>query len=110
MATRLEQLYAYLQDDPNDPFLYYAIAMEKLRADDPAGAREQFEVLVQRFPTYVGTYYHFGRLLQQQGEKERAIDLYREGIKHAEDARERNAVRELREALNSAIGYDDGWS
>lgn len=109
--SRLEQLYSYLQEDPNDPFLYYAIATEKLRSDppDPEGAIEQFEILVDRFPTYIGTYYHFGKLLQQRGNKERAIDLYREGIKHAEDARERNTVRELKEALNKAIGFDDGW-
>ena len=107
---RLEQLRAYLAEDPNDPFLYFAIAQEHARAGRSAPALEHYHILTLRFPEYVGTYYHLGKLLEREGRREEAIDTYREGIKRAEDARERNAVRELREALQAAIGFDDGYA
>lgn len=104
---RIDTLYAYLKDDPKDPFLYYAIAMERLRREEPEAALEQFAHLVQHHPDYLGTYYHYGKLLEKLGRKEEAIDLYRAGCKVADDQRERNARRELQQALDDAIGFNE---
>lgn len=110
MSTeRLQQLLDYLRDDAEDPFLHYAVAMEHVRAGDDAAAEPYFSALLQRFSTYVGTYYHYGKLLERTGQKEKAIEVFREGIKVASDARERNALRELKEALAQAQGLDEGW-
>jgi tetratricopeptide (TPR) repeat protein len=104
---RLETLYAYIKDDPSDPFLYYAIAMEQLRREQPLEALAQFEYLIANHPTYLGTYYHLGKLLEKLGRKEEAIDYYRAGGKIADDQRERNARRELQQALDDAIAFDE---
>ena len=104
---RLDTLYAYLKDDPSDPFLYYAIAMEQLRREQPLEALRQFEHLIAHHPTYLGTYYHYGKLLEKLNRKEDAIDIYRAGCKVADDQRERNTRRELQQALTDAIGFDE---
>lgn len=101
---RLDQLFQYLDQDQNDPFLYYAIATEYTRRGELEKALDFFQQTRRRFPAYVGTYYHLGKLLEKLGRKEEAIDVYREGTDCANDAREMNAVRELKEALAQAIG------
>lgn len=106
---RLQQLLDYLRDDAEDPFLHYAVAMEHVRAGNDAAAEPYFSTLQERFATYLGTYYHYGKLLERTGRKEQAVEVYREGIKVASDARERNALRELKEALALAQGQESDW-
>ena len=54
---RLEQLREMLAEEPNDPFLIYALATEYLNTDK-AKARLYFEILLSKYPDYAGTYYH----------------------------------------------------
>lgn len=106
-ADRLTELFKFLEEDPNDPFLYYAIATEYVRLADDAKALEYFQIVRSRFPKYVGTYYHLGKLLQRTGKREEAVDVYRDGIDAANDARDRNALRELKEALADITGEEE---
>lgn len=98
MATRMEQLQAFLQDSPNDPFLIYAIAQEHISAGDDAQARELFEKLRSEKPDYVATYYHLGKLLERQGDREAALSIYQAGIEAATRTNERHALSELQSA------------
>jgi tetratricopeptide (TPR) repeat protein len=108
MATdRLAELFKFLEEDPNDPFLYYAVATEYVRQANDAKALEYYQIVRSRFPNYVGTYYHLGKLLERTGKREEAVDVYREGINAANDARDRNALRELKEALTDITGEDE---
>ncbi|MEX0747959.1 MAG: tetratricopeptide repeat protein, partial [Rhodothermales bacterium] len=64
---------------------------------------------VRDAPDYVGTYYHLGKLHEQEGRKEEAKETYRQGIATAQRLRDAHAESELREALLQAegIGFDD---
>lgn len=98
---RLQKLQEYLQNDPSDPFLVYAIAQEYDRGGEEIEAENWYRRLLTEHPTYVATYYHFGKLLERTGKTAEAIQMYETGIEVAIKAGDRHAAGELREALES---------
>lgn len=105
--NRIEQLEAFLVESPQDPFLHYALTMEYLKGDDNEKTRAGFENLLANFPDYVGSYYHFGKFLEKVGEKEKAEEVYKQGILVATKVRNHHAKGELMGALNLLLGMDD---
>lgn len=105
--NRIEQLQEFLKDNPQDPFLHYALTMEYLKTDDISKTKAGFENLVANFPNYVGTYYHFGKFLEKLGEKLEAENIYKSGIIIATNVRNMHAKSELMGALNMLLGMDD---
>lgn len=101
--TRLEQLQAFLQEEPNDPFLKYAIATEYKSMNELEKALQSFQSLVEAHPDYVPTYYHLGKTLEELDRNEEAIQVYEKGIQMAIQMKDRHAERELREALQQLI-------
>ena len=79
MSSRLEQLLAMLQEDPNDAFLRYAIAVEYSVAGNTAEAIARIESLISDQPGYLGAYYKLGQLHEAAGAHEKALDVYRRG-------------------------------
>lgn len=109
MPDRLATLLDYLRDDPDDPFVRYALAQEYLQRGDTAEALRYFEALVDEQPDYVGTYYHLGKLYEALGRADDAVRTYRAGIETAAQASDTHARAELQSALLDAqgIGFDD---
>lgn len=105
--NRIEQLKEFLKDTPEDPFLHYALTMEYLKQEDHSNAQLGFEQMVSTYPSYVGTYYHFGKFLEKLDEKERAENIYNEGIVVARNARNMHAMGELQGALQMLKGFDE---
>lgn len=105
-VTRLQKLLEFLQNEPNDPFLKYALATEYLAANDPEKALHYFEDLKLNHADYVGTYYHLGRLYEKLGRKDDAVATYQQGMQVARSARDNHAYSELQTVYNSAIGLD----
>src|SRR5690606_6202887 len=105
--TRIEQLRQFLKETPDDPFLHYALTMEYIKLGRHDEALENFEKLVEDYPDYLGTYYHFGKLLEKQGEKDRAANVYNLGINLARSKRNMHALGELQGALNLLIGFGE---
>ena len=107
MQSRLEQLQDFLNESPNDPFLKYALTMEFLKLGDKQNARKGFEDLLEAHPDYVGTYYHFGKFLEAENEKDASIEIYEKGIQIAQQKRNFHAIGELKNALLLAQGLLD---
>lgn len=103
--TRLAQLLAFYEEDPNDPFTIYALATE-YRAAEPLRAWEYYQKLLAEHPDYVGTYYHAGKLLEGFGRKDEAEQVYRTGLVVSKKAGQQHAASELLQALNSCLGLD----
>lgn len=103
--TRLQQLLAFYHDDPNDPFIIYALATE-YKAAEPLRAWEYFQKLLTEHPDYVGTYYHAGKLLEHLQKPQEAEKVYREGLRTARRAGQMHAASELQQALNQCLGLD----
>ncbi len=104
---RLSQLLQYHEEDPDDPFVRFALAMEYLKRGDISRARAFLEGLLVDHPRYVGTYYHLGKLYEREGEKEKALEVYRKGIDVAMEIRDFHARAELQDALLQAEGVGD---
>ena len=104
--SRIDQIRQFLQDSPNDSFLRYALAQELQKQGDVEAAKEAYLWLTDTQPSYVATYYHLGKLLIAQGEKEAALAWFNLGIEHAKAAKELHALSELQSA-KLELEYED---
>ncbi|MFZ4056846.1 MAG: tetratricopeptide repeat protein [Ferruginibacter sp.] len=95
---RVEQIKAYLKDNPNDSFLKHALALEQIKRGDDATARTLFTEILTHEPGYVGSYYHLGKLLERNNEKEAALEIYHKGMQTAKLAKDQHAYNELQGA------------
>ena len=103
---RIEQLKNFLKDEPDDSFLNYALAIEYVGRNDLDLAKDIFIKLIKNDPNYTATYYHLGKLYEQQGNKDEAESIYEEGIKLTRAAKEQHKLAELQSALTNML-YDD---
>lgn len=104
---RLKQIQEFLMENPQDPFLNYALTMEYVKLEMDAEALRCFEKMLNDFPDYVGTYYHFGKFLEKNDEISKAIEIYKKGIEIARASRKMHALSELQGALNLLYGMED---
>jgi tetratricopeptide (TPR) repeat protein len=109
LSPRLEQLFNFLEQAPDDTFTIYSIAFEYMIQNDLTKAYEYFQKLKAVDPQYTGLYYHLGKTLEKMNQLEEAINVYREGIPVALKNKDRNAHRELLNALNEALEESDDF-
>jgi Tfp pilus assembly protein PilF len=96
---RLALLNQYLEESPNDPFTMYAIAMEYLE-DDTQKALGYFELLIEKHPDYIATYYHLANLYRDLGQTDKARITFETGIDKALKSQDALALRELKNAYD----------
>lgn len=101
--SRIEKLQEFLQASKEDSFLQHALALEYIKVGDDEKARELFDIILQREPCYVGSYYHLGKLLERMNKPEEAIEIYEIGILECKKINDRHAYSELQAALDDVI-------
>lgn len=94
-SSRLEKLFEFLNASPADPFLLFAIAKEYEKLDKKTEALEYYIRLTSEHADYVGTYYHLGKLYEQQGAVNLALQTYTQGMVVAKKAGDQHALGEL---------------
>jgi len=99
MSDRIEKLREFLVTSPEDDFVEHALALELIKIGNEEEARTLFEKILLRNPGYIGSYYHYAKLLERTGEKEDAIHWYEQGMQAAKKAGEQHAYNELQAAL-----------
>ena len=104
--NRLEQLEAFLKEQPTDEFLRYAIAQEHFKIGHIDKCQSIFETLVKESPEYSATYYHLGKLYEKNGQSKEAISTYKKGIEITLKNKENHALSELKSALLE-LEFDD---
>lgn len=97
-SNRLDQLFQFLEERPNDAFLLFAIAKEYEGLEDEENAKSYYLKLTDHDPNYVGTYYHLGKLYERAEEFEIAMTTYQKGMEIAKIAGDKHAFGELRGA------------
>jgi len=97
--SRIEKLLEFIESSGKDSFLQHALALEYIKIGDDEKARNLFNELLLREPTYVGSYYHLGKLLERVGDLEKAIRIYQRGMEEAKRAGDHHAFNELQGAL-----------
>jgi len=100
---RIEKLNEYLRLNHNDSFLQHALALEYVKVGNDAKARDLFNEILRREPTYIGSYYHLGKLYERIGEIPKAIRIYERGMEEAKKAEDTNAYNELFGAFEDLI-------
>jgi Tfp pilus assembly protein PilF len=97
--SRIEKLLEYLKTADKDSFLQHALALEYIKIGDDESARKLFNEILLREPTYVGSYYHLGKLLERVADYEKAIRIYKRGMEEAKRAGDNHSYNELQGAL-----------
>ncbi|MEZ5059328.1 MAG: tetratricopeptide repeat protein [Saprospiraceae bacterium] len=99
MADRLEQLKTFLRENPEDPFILFAIAKEYEKQGIPEKALEFYSRVIEADPNYVGVYYHLGKWHEKAGAFDQAIEVYKKGQEVAKAQGDKHALGELNAAL-----------
>jgi tetratricopeptide (TPR) repeat protein len=97
--ARLQELFNFLKEDPNDPFIIYAIATEYGKTDADK-AMEYYDRLLTTHSGYLPTYYHAAKLYELRGNNIKASELYKKGMELSLAQKDMKAYRELMNALN----------
>jgi tetratricopeptide (TPR) repeat protein len=100
---KIEKLKTFLLQSPDDPFLNHALALEYMKAGDESAAKEVFINILTRDPSYIGSYYHLARLLEQSGDPQKAKYWYEKGLEAAKKAGDQHAYRELQAAYENLM-------
>lgn len=96
----LANLLAFYEEDPADPFNAYALAIEYSKSDLQE-ARRFFDILLEKHPDYLPTYYHAGAFFAAMEKIEKAEEIYRKGVELAQIQNNARAHRELLAAFNN---------
>ena len=98
MSNRIKQLQQFIEEDPTDPFNYYALGLEYAKAGEQE-ALDIFVKLVQQHKEYLPTYYQLANLYSRLGQKENAAFVYNAGIEIARQQRDFKTLQELTAGL-----------
>jgi Tfp pilus assembly protein PilF len=95
---RISKLKEYMKRQGKDSFLQHALALEYIKIGNDDEARNLFNEILKREPTYIGSYFHLGKLLERTGDSAKALRVYQRGMEIAADAEDRHSYMELQAA------------
>jgi Tfp pilus assembly protein PilF len=101
--SRIDILKGFLEENPNDSFSRYALALEYVKLGQNNDALREFETVKKNDPGYVATYYQLGQLYQKVGQRHEAEKTFRTGITAAAKAGDDHTRSELEEALEALL-------
>ncbi len=101
---RIATFRKFAEQQPNDPFPLYSLAMEYRNQDNVEEAQPYFDQLRERFPDYLAAYLHAGANLTALRRKQDAVECYGAGLVVAGKAGDGKAREELQQALAELEG------
>ena len=101
-SDRLSQLQRFAEEDPQDAFNWYALALEYQKSD-PEKALNLFNKLLFEFDEYLPAYYMAANHHAYLGNMETALDIFRRGIRLAEKQQDLKTAGELRSELDELL-------
>jgi len=96
--TRIHLLKSFIEEDPSDPFNFYVLALEYVKIGMHLEAHQLYDRLLASHPDYLPVYYHFGQLLEQTNQQQKAIEIYIAGERVAKVQSNIKTMNELRSA------------
>jgi tetratricopeptide (TPR) repeat protein len=99
---RIKQLEAFILEEPDEPFNYYALAME-YETVIPDRALSILENLVISHPAYLPSYYKLGHFYWEDDELQKALEVFEAGILLAENYNDAKTLSELKSAYQNLI-------
>ena len=95
---RIAKLKEYMKTADKDSFLQHALALEYIKIGNNEEARLLFNEILKREPTYIGSYYHLGKVLEKLGDNAKALRVYERGMEVATAANDHHSYTELQAA------------
>jgi Flp pilus assembly protein TadD len=99
-SNRLTILKTLLEQNPQDSFARYGLAMEYVNAGELEQAVAEFRAVLAGNPDYSYAYFHGGQALEKLGRVDDARVLYEQGIAAARRTGDRKGSSELQGALD----------
>ena len=99
---RLRILKQFVEEEPEDPFNWYALALEETK-QNPKRAAELFEYVLEKHSEYLPAYYQAGDLYLSLGNEERAKEILLLGVNLARLKGEQKSLSEIRTLLDELI-------
>jgi len=99
--STIEQLLTLKAENPDDPFILYALAMEYKKNGAHQSAERYYQILVDKHPLYGGTYYHYAQLLENIGEEVKADSIYQKGLSILKENEDSHLYNELSQAYEN---------
>jgi tetratricopeptide (TPR) repeat protein len=100
MDNRITALEAMLQQDSQNSFVHYSLAMEYAKAGRLEHAVAAFRKLIEVNPDYAAAYYHAGQTLERLGDLDAAREMYEKGIAVTTRTGDAHTRSELQAALD----------
>lgn len=99
-AERIKLLEKYIQEEPNNPFNGYALAMEYYESH-PEKSLELLLEIINNHPDYLPSYFKTAHLLWEMDETTRTDKVFRKGIQLAKKLNDTKALQELTSAYQN---------
>ena len=100
MSDRLSSLLKMLEQDPDDSFLSYGIALEHISADNYREAEKYLSSIIKKDPDYIPAYMQLAQVYENLNLIEKAKNIYRDGIEIAQNNKDSHAAKEMEDFLN----------
>jgi hypothetical protein len=91
---RIVYLRNLLQEDPDEPFLHYAICLELKKNGGDAGPA--LMALISTFPGYLPGYFQAALFMAEKAEIQKAVAIAADGVLLAEKQGDQHALAELK--------------
>lgn len=104
--SRLELLHKFAQEEPPNPFNWYALATE-YRKYSLLKALPYYEKVWQEFPDYAPNYYHLAHAYWELQAIEKAQKVFEQGIQVLGKQKEGKMLQELQNAYQNFLFEND---
>jgi tetratricopeptide (TPR) repeat protein len=93
--SRLQMLAQFLEQNPNDAFARYGLAMEYSKAGQTEQALAEFKKLLELHPDYANGYFMAAQTLQRNGRTSEAKKMLENGVQAAKRSGDKHAMAEM---------------
>ena len=104
--TLFEVLLQYAEQEPNEPFNWYALATE-CRKYDIRESLVYYEKVWKEFPEYGANYYHLASAYTELNILDKALQVYEQGIAVLTRQKEMKLLQELKNAYQNFLVEND---
>lgn len=101
MIDKITELQKMLQEEPDDPFLHYALGLEFAKKKYFQEAMASFQAVLNFDENYVAAYYQLGLIFIELDIVDVAKTYILKGIKIAEDKKDLKTKHELEALLEN---------
>jgi len=93
--SRLQMLSQFLEQNPNDAFARYGLAMEYSKSGQVEQALAEFNKLLELHPDYTNGYFMAAQTLERAGRTPEAKKMLEKGVEAAKRTGNKHALSEM---------------